>query len=126
MTMTQAQTKVFVARIEGITQGKIADYKEKHKEPKRNLSNKEMFEEFKAGRFVIKEEVESVRGYSIALDEVCIFPAQVKLDCSHKEWRDKGNEYRTKVYAEQQKILDMAHFGDVSEALEMIRKFQGI
>ena len=54
--MTQSQLKVFVARIEEIAQGKLADYKERNKEPKRNLSNKEMFEEFKAGRYTIKKD----------------------------------------------------------------------
>ena len=124
MPMTQSHLKVFVARIEEIAQGKLADYKERNKEPKRNLSNKEMFEEFKAGRYTIKKDVENERGYSVALDQVCVFEKQAQIEKVYKDWQRKGRDYRIKIFSEQRKILDMAHFGEVSEALEMIHKFQ--
>ena len=122
MAMTQQQLKVLENRLAQIVAEKLADFDAKYPEPRRYMSQRELYVEFVAKRYVVKELTE-MSGYSLKLEEVCLFPANEEIKKTHARWLAERIKYKGKINDEKTRCMDLAVFGDSQEALELIAKF---
>ncbi len=124
MAMTQQQLKVFENRLTQIAAEKLADYDAKYPEPRRYMTQKEIYTEFVAKRYRVTE-LKEISGYRIKLEECCLFPANEEMKMRYAHHHKARQEYKTKIMAEKTRCMDIATFGDSQEALELIAKFSG-
>ena len=125
MPMNKTQINALVSRITEIASGKINAYKLKNKEPSKHLTDLELYNEFKAGRYKVKKVFEPSR-YSPTLYDFVVFEEKTRRLNTHKKWVEGLYAYQAKVNKEKQRIIDIAYFGDAAEALEMIKHFEDL
>lgn len=126
MTMTSEQTKVFSARIEQIFNGKKELLREKYKLEKQYATKKQKYDAFKSGAFKLRsfDEYNNSSRFNDHIDDLFIIDIQVKLDKQYeKEKASWAREYK-KLCDEKQAVLDVVIFGEASDALKAIQKFQ--
>lgn len=126
MPMTKEQTKVFSARIEQIFNEKKVKLQERYKLDKQYASKKQKYDAFKSGAFKLRsfDYCNKQSRYNDCIDDFFILDIQVKLDNQYEnEKASWGKEYK-KLCDEKQAILDVVIFGDASDALKAIQKFQ--
>lgn len=122
MAMTKQQLKVLEIRLTQIAEEKIAQFNRLYPEPRRYMTQRELYNEFVAKRYVVKELTE-MSGYSLKLEEVCIFPANETIKQTHAAYMKARTEYKQKIDKEKTRVLDLAIFGGAQEALDFLSKF---